>query len=166
MKSKATSKVTPDGDAIISEILIESPPEQVFQALVDPNLVVEWWGGPGIYRCTNFQADLRVGGKWKSTGLDGAGNNFEVAGEYLEIDRPRLLVSTWIASWTGAAKTTIRWELEATDGGTLVRIQHSGFLAHPELAQSYRGWPRMLGWLQALLERGETVGDRKPGSSS
>ena len=165
MNTKATSRVTPDGDAIISEIRIASPPEQVFQALVDPRLVVQWWGEPGIYRCTNFQADLRVGGKWKSTGLDGGGNNFEAAGEYLEIDRPRLLVSTWTATWTGDVQTTIRWELEAKDGGTLVRIQHSGFLAHPQLAQSYRGWPRMLGWLQALLERGEVVGDRKSASA-
>jgi hypothetical protein len=32
----------------------------------------------------------------------------------------------------------------------------------PELANAYSGWPRILGWLQGLLERGETVEDRKP----
>jgi hypothetical protein len=37
-----------------------------------------------------------------------------------------------------------------------------GLAAHPELAQSYKGWPMILGWLNAYLERDETVDDRKP----
>jgi len=41
-----------------------------------------------------------------------------------------------------------------------VRIRHRGFAARPQVAQGYKGWPRMLGWLQALLERGETAADR------
>ena len=85
------------------------------------------------------------------------GNPFEVVGEYLEIDPPRSLVHTWTASWTGEVETTVRWELEPTSHGTLVRHRHSGLAAHPEVAKSYSGWPRMLGWLQALLEEDETV---------
>jgi uncharacterized protein YndB with AHSA1/START domain len=93
-------------------------------------------------------------------GPDGRG--FEVFGEYLEVDPPRLLVHTWVASWTGDVKTTVRWELDPTNRGTLVRIRHRGLAAHPELARSYSGWPRMLGWLQTFLEKGETVDDRQP----
>ncbi len=148
----ATSKVTPDADSIVSEIYIDAKPERVFQALVDPKQVVQWWGQAGVYRCTKFHADLRAGGKWSSAGLDGSGRDFEVNGEYLEVDPPHLLVYTWIASWTGDVKTTVRWELEATNKGTLVKICHSGFANHPEVTQSYRGWPRMLGWLQAFLQ--------------
>jgi uncharacterized protein YndB with AHSA1/START domain len=162
----ASSKGTPDADAIVSEIHIQAPPERVFQALVDPKEVVQWWGQAGVYRCTKFHADLRAGGSWSSAGLDGEGRAFEIRGEYLEVDPPRLLVYTWIASWTGDVKTTVRWELQATSQGTLVRICHSGFAAHPEVAQSYRGWPRMLGWLQAFLQSGETATDRKPLSTS
>jgi uncharacterized protein YndB with AHSA1/START domain len=162
----ASSKGTPDADAIISEIHVEAPPDRVFQALVDPKQVVQWWGQTGVYRCTKFHADLRAGGKWSSAGVDGEGRTFEVSGEYLEVDPPRLLVYTWVASWTGEVKTTVRWELEATSQGTLVRICHSGFAAHPEVAQSYRGWPRMLGWLQAFLQSGETVADRKSVSTT
>lgn len=160
MQSTATTRTTSDSDSIISEIQVNAPPESVFQALVDPKLVVKWWGGAGVYRCTEFHSDLRIGGKWKCSGVDGSGRSFEVAGEYLEIDRPQLLVCTWKASWTGDVKTTIRWELEPADNGTLVRIQHSGFTVHPELAQSYRGWPRMLGWLRDFVDNGETVDDR------
>jgi uncharacterized protein YndB with AHSA1/START domain len=162
----ATSRFTPDADAIVSEIHIAAPPERVFEALVDPKQVVQWWGQAGVYRCTEFQSDLRVGGKWRSVGLDGQGHSFEVVGEYLEVDSPHRLVHTWVASWTGSVKTLVRWDLEATSQGTLVRICHSGLAAHPEVAESYRGWPRMLGWLRALLERGETANDRKPVSPS
>lgn len=158
----ATTKPTSDGDAIVSEIRIAAPPGRVFQALTDPAQVPRWWGQKGVYSCTEFQCDLRTGGKWRASGIDGDGRDFEVRGEYLEIDAPRLLAYSWVASWTGDAKTTVRWELEPLGNATLVRIRHSGLAAHPELAKSYSGWPRMLGWLQVLLERGETVDDRKP----
>ena len=151
----------PNPDAIVSEIRIAAPPERIFQALTDPAQVVKWWGQAGIYRCTKFECDLRLGGKWKAAGVDGSGREFIVAGEYLEVERPRRLVSSWTATWTGDAKTTVSWELEAADGSTLVRIRHSGLAAHPGLAQAYRGWPRMLQWLQALIERGEEVKDRE-----
>lgn len=158
----ATTKATPDADAIINEIHIAAPPERVFQALLDPQQVLKWWGQQGVYRATEFQSDLRPGGKWRTVGVSADGHAFEAHGEYLEIDPPRLLIYSWIASWTGDAKTTVRWELHPTGKGTLVRHRHYGLAAYPELAKSYSGWPRILGWLQALLERGETVDDRKP----
>ncbi|MGH9377714.1 MAG: SRPBCC family protein [Terriglobia bacterium] len=160
------SSVSPDADSIVSEIHIAAQPERVFRALTDPGQVPQWWGQAGVYRCTEFHNDLRAGGKWRSAGLDADGRNFEVVGEYLEVDPPRLLVYTWVASWTGAVKTTVRWELEPTHQGTLVRIRHSGLAAHLEVAMSYSGWPRMLRWLQAFLESGETVDGRKPVSAS
>ena len=141
------------------------PLERVYQALIDPSTSGAMVGSkPGVYRCTEFQTDLRPGGKWRSAGLDAEGRRFEINGEYLEIDPPRLLALTWVASWTGEMKTTVRWELEPTSQGTLLRIIHSGLAAYPQAAQNYRGWPRMLGWLQAFLENGETAMDRKPAS--
>jgi uncharacterized protein YndB with AHSA1/START domain len=162
----ATSKVTPDADEIVSEIHIAAPPERVFQALIDPAQVLQWWGQQGVYRCTKFHADLRVGGEWRTEGIGQDGHRFAATGEYLEVDRPRLLVYSWVASWTGDVKTTVRWELEPANPGTLVRIRHSGLAAHPEVAQSYKGWPRMLGWLRDFLDSGETVDDCNPGSAN
>jgi hypothetical protein len=80
------------------------------------------------------------------------------------MDRPRVLETTWVASWTGNVVTKVRWELEPMKQDTLMRIRHSGLAAHPEVKESYRGWPRMLEWLQAFLERGETVKGRKAAS--
>ncbi len=158
----ATTSVTPDQDAIVSEIHIAAPAASVFQALIEPEQVLRWWGQVGVYRCTEFNRDLRIGGNWHSAGIGPDGKRFEVAGEYLEIDPPRLLVYSWVASWTGEVRTTVRWELEKKGEGTLVTIRHSGLAAHPDVANSYRGWPRMLEWLQSFIERGETVETRKP----
>lgn len=160
----AEPQVAPNPNEIISEIQIAAPPERIFQALVDPAQVPRWWGQKGIYSCSKFETDLRPGGKWRTIGVTGDGKDFEVNGEYLELTPPSLIVTTWIATWTGDVKTTVRWELEPSKNGTLVRIRHSGLAAHPEIAQAYRGWPRMLSWLQALIERGETV-EQRPGAS-
>lgn len=147
-------------DELVSQIHIAATPERVFQALIDPRQVVQWWGGKGpgqSYRCTRFENDPRVGGKWSTVGTTGESGTFEVFGEYLEVDPPRLLAYTWTASWTGAVTTTVRWELEPSAEGTLVTIRHTGLAKHPELAQYYRGWPMILNWLQAFLQSGETA---------
>jgi hypothetical protein len=47
-----------------------------------------------------------------------------------------------------------------------VKLRHYGLAAYPELAKSYSGWPRMLGWLQAFLERGESCDDREPAQAN
>jgi len=162
----ATRQISPDQDAIISEIDIAAPPDRVFQALIDPRQVLQWWGQEGVYRCTEFASDVRRGGQWRSAGVGPDGGRFEASGEYIEVDPPRLLIYSWVASWTGALTTTVRWELNPANNGTLLRLSHSGLSAHPELAQSYRGWPRMLEWLKAFLERGETVEMRAPFSKA
>lgn len=159
----ATTNVVNNGDAIVSEVFIAAPLEDVFRAIVDPELVVKWWGGQGAgqsFRCTQFESDLRPGGRWRSAGIDGQGHPFEAFGEYLEVDRPRVLVQTWTASWTAQVQTTVRWELEPVGEGTRLRHEHSGLSALPEVARSFRGWPRILGWLQVFLEKGETVEQR------
>lgn len=155
----STPHQTP-ADEIVADIRIAASPERVFRALTDPAQVPHWWGQAGIYRCTAFDIDLRVGGAWRSSGVAGDGSRFDIGGTIVEIDAPRLLVYTWTATWTGDFTTTVRWELTPAQGGTLVTIRHTGLAARPELAQSYRGWPRMLGWIQQYLETGETVADR------
>ncbi len=150
-------------DFVAYEIHVAAAPERVFEALTAAEQVPQWWGGRGAgqaYRCTKFERELRVGGNWLCMGVDGGGGQLRVSGTYLEVEPPRVLASTWRASWTGEVETTVRWELAPANGGTQVKIRHSGFAAHPEIAMAYRGWPQMLGWLRAFVEAGETVASR------
>jgi uncharacterized protein YndB with AHSA1/START domain len=162
----ATSRMTPDTDELVTEIHIAAPPKRVFEALIDPRQAVQWWGQAGMYRCTEFELDARVGGKWRSAGTGGQAGTFQVTGEILELNPPHLLVYSWVSSWTGNIKTIVRWELEPSKQGTLLRIRHCGLAAYPELAQSFKGWPLVLGWIQSFVERGETVDFRKPPAAS
>jgi uncharacterized protein YndB with AHSA1/START domain len=171
----ATVAITPDQDAIVAEIFIAAPPERVFQAITDPSQMPRWWGQRDMYRITEWTADLRPGGKWSSVGLGADGTTFRVDGEYLEVDRPRLLVHTWVASFAASLKTVVRWELEPSDVhglrqsgpqrmglGTMVRLRHHGFSGNAKIAGDHgQGWTRVLGWMQAYLERAETVDSRK-----
>jgi uncharacterized protein YndB with AHSA1/START domain len=172
----ATTQITPDNDVVLAEIFIAAPPERVFQALTDPNQMSKWWGEKGLYRVTENHSDLRPGGKWSSAGVDANGKPFQVDGEYLEIDRPRLLVYTWNPSFAHKLKTTVRCELEPRDvhglqhrgpqrvgTGTLVKIRQEGFAGDVEQAKGHSiGWTKVLGWMQAFVEKGETVDTRTP----
>lgn len=175
----ATATITPDQDTIHAEIFIAAPPERVFQAMTDPNQMPKWWGQQGVYHITEWKAELRPGGKWSTVGVNADGSPFRVEGEYLEVNPPRLLVYTWIASWTGPLKTVVRWELEPRDvhglqhrgpqkmgTGTVAKLHHSGFAAEPEAIKSHsQGWIQVLGWMQAFVEKGETADTRAPVST-
>src|SRR5215468_3641744 len=70
--------VSTDRDALVSEIHIAAEPERVFQALIDPAQVPQWWGQKDVYRCETYEADLRVGGEWRMAGVGGDGGPFEI----------------------------------------------------------------------------------------
>ena len=170
----ATATLMPDQDAVVAEIFIAAPPARVFQAITDPEQSARWWGAKVMYRLTEKHSDLRPGGKWWSVGVGADGASFRVEGEYLEVDPPRLLSHTWITSFTGPFQTTVRWELEPAEvhglsrsgphrmgRGTRLRIRHSGFVGQLEAAKSHgQGWVRVLGWMQAFVERGATIDTR------
>lgn len=60
----ASAIITPDDDAVVSEIHIAAPPERVFQALIDPQQVVQWWTNE---QCPieSFEFEPRRGGRWR-----------------------------------------------------------------------------------------------------
>jgi uncharacterized protein YndB with AHSA1/START domain len=153
---------TPDQDTVQVDVFIAAPPDRVFNALVDPRQLVQWWGDTGMYRVTKMQADVRPGGKWRSDGVGVDGKPFHVEGEYLEVDPPRLLVHTWRGSYQTGPKTVVRFELGKEGSGTRVRVHHSGFAGNVKDAQDHgQGWIRVLGWMEAYLVHDQTI-DQRP----
>ena len=169
----ATLAMNPEQDGIVGEIFIAAPPARVFQALTDPAQVPRWWGQQDMYRITEWKGDVRPGGKWSSVGVGSDGPKFRVEGEYLEVDPPRLWSHTWKSSYN-SPHTVVRFELEPREvhglhpggpkkagAGTIVRLRHEGFGGAPQEAQRHsEGWQRVLGWMQAFLEKGETLETR------
>ena len=140
-------------DTIVKEIKISASAERIFEALTDPQERLKWWGAEGQYRGTHMESDLRPGGSWVTRGIGRGGKPFIVKGEYRRIDRPRLLVFTWLPDWEpNASESLVRFDLEEMDGVTTVRLTHSGLTSESSRAH-HQGWPQVLGWLQAYAER-------------
>jgi len=144
------------GNPIIETITIDASADRVFDALVSPDERVKWWGAEGSFQTTHMESDLRIGGRWLMRGLRLNGEHFTITGEYREIVRPRLLVFTWLPDWQENAGTSlVRIDLEENDGVTTVRLTHSG-LTTEALRTGHRGWPQILAWLRAHVEKLET----------
>lgn len=139
-------------DTVVEEIAIRAPADRVFAALAMPEERVKWWGVEGRFRTTHAESDLRPGGKWLMSGVGVGGRPFTLRGVYQEIDRPRLLVFTWLASWQkDAFESLVRFELLERSGLTTVRVTHSGLTTEGSRAQ-HRGWPDILDRLRSYAE--------------
>jgi uncharacterized protein YndB with AHSA1/START domain len=139
-------------DTIVQEITIKSPANRIFDALSNPDELVKWWGVAGKFQVTHMESDLRPGGKWRMRVMGGDGKESTVAGEYREIERPRLLVFTWIREQENTPETLVRWDLQEKDGVTKVRVTHSG-LTTEKLRARNSGWPMILGLLRDYAEK-------------
>jgi len=155
------SQISSDNNVVTSEIFVSVPRERVFEALTDAKQAKQWWGQKEGYHLRDFSLDARVGGKWSTEGSSLKMGAFRVEGEILELDPPRRLAYTWLSSWM-PKNTKVVWELEKQNGGTLVKLTHTGFAGDAEQAKNHTtGWSSVLGWLQAYVEKGETVASRK-----
>jgi uncharacterized protein YndB with AHSA1/START domain len=145
-------RTTVASDTIVQEIMIKASAEKIFAALTDPDQRMKWWGSEGRFQTTHMESDLRPGGRWLMRGTGMGGRPFTVAGVYRDIERPRLLVFTWLPDWQGdTTESLVRFDLNEKDGVTTVRLTHSG-LASELSRKSHQGWPQILDWLRGYVE--------------
>lgn len=151
---------TPDQDSLITEIHIAAPPERVFQAISDAQEQRIWWNNKEC-PLKSFEMDARRGGKWSFATIQTSVNinnvsKFDCMGEILEFDPPRVLAYTWVANWHAdkSRKTIVRWELAPKDGGTLVKVTHSGLAQEDVARKDYAGgWPGVIEQLKLYVEK-------------
>lgn len=134
-----------DGDAVIHELTLPAPVEQVFDMFTDPRQLIRWIG---------ISADLqpRPGGRFR----------FEVTpgqfceGQYVVIDKPGRLVFTW--GWAdpgfglppGTSRVEVTLARTGEDGRqTRLRLVHTGLAGDLGLLHD-DGWSRFLARLAAV----------------
>ena len=152
--------VTPDRDAVIGEMQVAAPAERIFQALTSSDQLMRWWNGEGgPCRVKLWEMDARLGGKYRYVVEDPEramlpGGEAVIAGDIVEFDPPRTLAYTWSSTFHSKPEvpTLVRWELVANQGGTLVKMTHSGLQSLPEGATYADGWPGVIGWLKSFAE--------------
>ena len=139
-------------DTIVQEVTIRGSAERIFEALTDPARRMKWWGAEGRFQVMQMESDLRAGGKWMMSGMGMGGRPFQVRGVYREVVRPHRLIFTWLPDWQGdPVESLVRFDIDEKDGLSTVRLTHSG-LSSEISRQSHKGWPQILGWLQAYVE--------------
>jgi uncharacterized protein YndB with AHSA1/START domain len=136
------------------EIYIERfyahPPERVWWAITHPDALATWYMPndfkPIVGHRFTFKTD-------PAPGFDGV-----LHCEVIQVDPPHQLVYTFIGGWMNKT-TLVSWTLLPQNGGTLLRLEHTGFteLSDPAVRTILEsGWGTFLPRLDAFLTESPT----------
>ncbi|WP_374563023.1 SRPBCC domain-containing protein [Ideonella sp.] len=137
-----------------------APREKVYAAFVQPELMAAWQCPRGM--AVQVSADVRVGGAYHLQMRSREGRQFAVGGQFVELDPPGRLTYTW--AWEGeqsplaGLQTVIEVDLIARDGGTEMRMRHSGFRNAMERGNHRHGWDSCFNKLNDLVDQQGTAG--------
>lgn len=145
MSTTATGQATQ-----IYQLFIRATPEQIWQAITDPEFTVRYFHGARIET---------VDGRRKAWGPNGEAWGDEAV---IEFDPPRRLVHGWGSLYDDEMakepSSRVTWEIEPRgDGLCLLTLTHDQLEDSPKTAASVggTGWMFVLSGLKTLLETGE-----------
>jgi uncharacterized protein YndB with AHSA1/START domain len=141
----------------IYEIYIKTTPEELWEAITDPEIRARYQFGTGAF--TDWKPGSHI--EMKSPGRDGLLGS----GRVLEVEPPTRLVHTLIAESGEDVKaegeSRVTWEIEAVGDSCHLTVTHDQMRegANPQI---YGGWPMIISGLKTWLESGELL--TTPGS--
>jgi uncharacterized protein YndB with AHSA1/START domain len=141
------------GLALDERWVLRAPRERVFEALTDPTALARWWG-PAGFTLPEVELDLTVGGSYRFGMQPPEGDLFHLEGEFVEVERPRLLVYTfrWEPPDPEDQETTVWLSLVDFGGATGIALLHGDFLTDARLALHANGWRESIARLSHLVE--------------
>jgi uncharacterized protein YndB with AHSA1/START domain len=139
----------------IYQVFIKATPEQIWEAITNPDFTKNYFHG------TRIESTFEVGAPYLSVADEGGQKLIE--GEVLEADPPHKLSTTWRALWepeiAGEPFSRVSWEIEAQEGG-----YSSLTVVHDQLEESLKtaervagGWSFILSGLKTYLETGKPL---------
>lgn len=142
-----TSITTPSDTEIRIERTFDAPPEVLWEAYTDPELL-EQWLGPRDRPMTVEHMDVRPGGtyRWTTPGRDGPELAF--FGEFRRVEPPRVLETTFNYSGHAGEPSIDRLEVEDIGEGRTRLVSTSTFATKEERD----------GMLRSGMERGVVEG--------
>ena len=141
----------------VYEIFIKATPEQVWEAIVDPEIRAKYNFGAAV------NSEWEVG---SPISVDVAKHGVHLGeGAVLEFDPPRRLVHTMECLWDDDVKaegsTRVTWEIEPVGDSVHLTLTHDR-IREGANSQIFGGWPMILSGLKTWLETGELL--TTPGS--
>jgi uncharacterized protein YndB with AHSA1/START domain len=130
--------------ALVIERVMAHPPEKVWRALTEGRLIEEW------LMTNDFQPV--VGHRFSFRATPVPNWNGVIDSEVLVVEPHARLAYSW---GTLGLASVVTWTLTPTEGGTHLRMEHSGFPS--EEGANYKGatygWNKFLGNLERVVER-------------
>jgi uncharacterized protein YndB with AHSA1/START domain len=128
--------------SVIVEKEFAHPPEKVWRALTQGSLIKEWLMDNDFEPVVGHRFSFRAKPVPQWNGV--------IDSEVLVIEPGKKLSYTW---GTLGVDSVVEWTLVATEVGTLVRMEQSGFRADQELNYkgAKHGWTRFVGNLERVV---------------
>jgi uncharacterized protein YndB with AHSA1/START domain len=144
--------------AVVEDYFL-APAAEVWRALTDPGLIVQWWVDETLHRMTRVEHELHVDGRAFYGGrfADGVqnGREFSATGRTCAVHAPVLLEYTrlYAGGIPVAEETMIRYELDERNGATRLCVTHSGFRVARNRDAHADGWRRVMNCLDNHLSK-------------
>jgi uncharacterized protein YndB with AHSA1/START domain len=132
---------------------LSAPPSRVFRALTEPGELARWWGPDG-FQIPSIESDLRPGGSYRIAMQPPDGALFYLAGEFRELDPPRLVSYTfrWEDPNPEDRETLVTLSLREIGGGsTELALDQGDFATERRRALHEQGWTQSLNHLEQLM---------------
>ncbi len=159
MSTTETTTSAEDRDLILTRI-IDAPPEKVFRAWTDSELLKQWFA-PLPWTTPSVEQDVRPGGSSLVVMRSPEGDEFPNHGVYLEVIENERLVFTdaFTKAWEPSEKPfmTVVVTFEEQDGRTkyTARVQHWTITDREEHEKMgfHQGWAMCTEQLATLVEK-------------
>jgi uncharacterized protein YndB with AHSA1/START domain len=129
--------------SVVIEKIFAHAPEKLWRALTEPALLTQW-----LLR-NNFLPEIGREFQFRNEPVGGWDGVIDC--KVLALDPLQRLAYSWRAF---GHESTVEFTLTSADGGTQLRMEHSGFGANQEAAYqgAQYGWQRFIGNLERLLD--------------
>ncbi|MGB8010350.1 MAG: SRPBCC domain-containing protein [Terriglobales bacterium] len=128
--------------SVVVEREMPHPPEKIWRALTQGALIEEWLMKNDFQPVVGHRFSFRATPVPNWSGV--------IDGEVLVLEPNSRLSYSW---GTMGFKSVVAWTLTPTKGGTLVRMEHSGFRSEEDA--NYRGatygWQKFIGGLERVV---------------
>jgi len=144
-----------DREIVISRVF-DAPRDLVYRAWTDPDLMMRWLA-PKDFTVLFAEADLRVGGKWRSGMRSPDGTDYFMHGAYRAIVESELLVFTH--AWEDDTEpghepghyTLITVTFSDASGGTAMTFHVAGLTSDESRDGQHAGWSQAFDHLNLVV---------------
>ena len=140
---------------------IATTPEKLWQAIMDTDLMAQWWVDPKGGCARVNVSDWQPGSAWAHTRADGSGI-VDIVGKVVENTPLKRLVYTWSRPSEvddESKHSRVSFDIEQyTDSLVRLTVAHDDLAKDPKMLEGISGgWPTILSNLKTFLETGHAL---------